>query len=839
MGVQHLWDLLAAAGLPARIEALVGKKCAIDASFWLSHCLASESNMRHGGDVIGVFFLRICYLLEKGIKPIFVFDGKPPVAKRKTLIKRRLLQNKRRINHNLLAFQALASQMRKVTNVCLKKTINNSPCPKGKKNILALEYEVNDTIIPKDLNLLTNDNADITTFAKDYVDNNSFNPSTSTKEINSKDIYDSHIPLGPLSVPKGLFNDTNCEGDPVSPGDFELNEKKLSSMARILKSTINLRNNEDDYYKLADKLKYEIMNKIREINRVDNRAKSIELKESISEYSKHQIESYIKDVAIMKEIEKLKRNISAHYPNAIKDELHHPTSNNLFIEEIYDYNSINFNRIKRKKRFMNNLNVITPPNFVHSEPKFPQKTLHTNGIFDESTFATDEEIFGDLISDVPNNDNNHSLSPKNGGSDEEFEVIEALDIPKQEYAGVICNINQVIPQKYESLLDCEDTIQDKALKPEYSNDGSSEEIYILSPKRTCIDETNKNDLRDANEVNNLLNIDHFPDSSMHGMLTCTGNSNIIQDYHDAIQKMLKLFGIPYIVAPSEAESQCAHLNESGACYAVITDDSDALVFGANRVLKNFYNSNIFEVYTSERLFSQLGIGRQELALIAIICGCDYTTGIKGVGIINALEIIKAYPTFNDLYEFRKWATSDCDLETAISDPCPLKKAYKEAHINYRIHWTFSSDFPNLEAYNLLLHPNITNEFKLSWVTPNIPAILTFMEKNSTLPKEEVECCINTLMTKKSQQFIIEDILPEICSSKNSLSSLKHVRRTLNTNLSSFRKLVSSLSTSSSSKRVMYINKPDYYVSKITSKRMLNSIISIKERCLKSKYSDSF
>lgn len=41
-----------------------------------------------------------------------------------------------------------------------------------------------------------------------------------------------------------------------------------------------------------------------------------------------------------------------------------------------------------------------------------------------------------------------------------------------------------------------------------------------------------------------------------------------------------MFGLPYIIAPMEAEAQCAWLNKEGLVDGVVTDDNDAFLFGA-------------------------------------------------------------------------------------------------------------------------------------------------------------------------------------------------------------------------------------------------------------------
>lgn len=75
---------MSAAGRKVDMQSLRGTRVAIDVSIWMIKIL-------HGMSKAGVNFenvhligilKRIMYLMEFGIKPVFVFDGPPPDLKR-------------------------------------------------------------------------------------------------------------------------------------------------------------------------------------------------------------------------------------------------------------------------------------------------------------------------------------------------------------------------------------------------------------------------------------------------------------------------------------------------------------------------------------------------------------------------------------------------------------------------------------------------------------------------------------------------------------------------------------------------------------------------------------
>ncbi len=125
---------------------------------------------------------------------------------------------------------------------------------------------------------------------------------------------------------------------------------------------------------------------------------------------------------------------------------------------------------------------------------------------------------------------------------------------------------------------------------------------------------------------------------------------------DDVIELLGLFGLPYVIAPMEAEAQCAKLETLGLVNGIITNDSDVFVFGGKRIYKNFFEERKYtEIYNANTLEDELGFKQETFIAMAELLGSDYALGIKGVGVVNATEIIAAFNgTHDGLKEFKTW-----------------------------------------------------------------------------------------------------------------------------------------------------------------------------------------
>jgi DNA excision repair protein ERCC-5 len=121
------------------------------------------------------------------------------------------------------------------------------------------------------------------------------------------------------------------------------------------------------------------------------------------------------------------------------------------------------------------------------------------------------------------------------------------------------------------------------------------------------------------------------------------------------QVLLRLFGIPYITAPMEAEAQCAALVELGLVEGIITDDSDVFLFGGARVYKNMFNqSKTVECFFLSDFARELGLDREQLVQLAYLLGSDYVEGLPGVGPVVAMELLKEFSGDDCLDQFKDW-----------------------------------------------------------------------------------------------------------------------------------------------------------------------------------------
>jgi 5'-3' exonuclease len=100
-------------------------------------------------------------------------------------------------------------------------------------------------------------------------------------------------------------------------------------------------------------------------------------------------------------------------------------------------------------------------------------------------------------------------------------------------------------------------------------------------------------------------------------------------------------GIPVICAPYEAETTASHLCCHGLVDAVLSDDTDVLVYGTPRFLTNLHGDTVTEIRASSVLES-LEMTLSQFRDFCIMCGTDYNKNIFRIGCEKSFRLMKKH-----------------------------------------------------------------------------------------------------------------------------------------------------------------------------------------------------
>lgn len=193
----------------------------------------------------------------------------------------------------------------------------------------------------------------------------------------------------------------------------------------------------------------------------------------------------------------------------------------------------------------------------------------------------------------------------------------------------------------------------------------------------------------------------------------------LEDYMvNGSKSLLALMGVPWVQAPSEGEAQAAYMAMRGDVWAAASQDYDALLFGAPRLIRNLSitgrrklpRKNVYvevkpEIVELNRVLEELAVTREQLVTIGILIGTDFNPdGVEGIGPKTALTLTKKHGR----------------LENILPN---LKKA----------------EFPvePKRIAEIFLDPEITPKYVLDWKSPDVEGTLDFLCKDHDFSRERV------------------------------------------------------------------------------------------------------
>ncbi|RLI66941.1 MAG: flap endonuclease-1 [Promethearchaeia archaeon] len=209
------------------------------------------------------------------------------------------------------------------------------------------------------------------------------------------------------------------------------------------------------------------------------------------------------------------------------------------------------------------------------------------------------------------------------------------------------------------------------------------------------------------------------------------SSKLTSEMIQESKELLVTLGIPVVDAAQDGESQAAYLVSTNKAWAVGSQDYDAFLFGAERVIRNLSMSRTRKVRSTtitvdlewlnlKKILEHTHLSREQLIDIGILVGVDFFPGIKGVGVKTAYKLVQEHQSLEAMLEKdieirHKKITDSLDINTM--------KAVKE----------------------IFLNPVVNNDIPpLKWKSPQVEKVREILVEKHNFNPERVDSGLNRL-----------------------------------------------------------------------------------------------
>lgn len=208
-------------------------------------------------------------------------------------------------------------------------------------------------------------------------------------------------------------------------------------------------------------------------------------------------------------------------------------------------------------------------------------------------------------------------------------------------------------------------------------------------------------------------------------------NRITPEMMEQCKKLVTLLGIPIVNSPCEAEAQCAELVKNDLAYATASEDMDSLTFGTNRLIRQLWAGTASTAgkkgikpteYILENALSELDLDMDQFTDLCILCGCDYADGIKGVGVVNALKLVREHGDLNKIVA--------------------VLKANKK--------YTVPEEYPVEKLRSMFFTPEVTpaKDITLKWTKPKEAELRKFLIEENQFDTKKFENGIARLVASR-------------------------------------------------------------------------------------------
>ncbi|MFW5865529.1 MAG: flap endonuclease-1 [Nanoarchaeota archaeon] len=211
------------------------------------------------------------------------------------------------------------------------------------------------------------------------------------------------------------------------------------------------------------------------------------------------------------------------------------------------------------------------------------------------------------------------------------------------------------------------------------------------------------------------------------------SSKVTSGMIEESKTLLRAFGIPCILAPSEGEAQAAFMVWRGDCDYVASQDFDCLMYGAPRVVRNLsigqrrkkinaltYKSIKPEILVLDEILDELDIDLEQLRLLSLLIGTDFNYGgIKGIGPKKGLDLVK---------EFKK----------------------RPEELFDHVAWSEQWDIDWREILHLISNMPTTSDYELEWTDIDRDCIIDLLVHKHEFSKERIISTLDDIQNVKRQ-----------------------------------------------------------------------------------------
>jgi len=209
------------------------------------------------------------------------------------------------------------------------------------------------------------------------------------------------------------------------------------------------------------------------------------------------------------------------------------------------------------------------------------------------------------------------------------------------------------------------------------------------------------------------------------MVYAQASSRLTDEMIEESKKLLEALGIPFVDAASEGEAQASFMVLKGDAFAVASQDSDSLLFGCPRLIRNLsitgrrklprkekwvdINPELIEL---EKVLKELEITREQLIILGMLVGTDYNPeGVAGFGPKKALKLVKEKKNLDNVLKEIEWVSEN--------DP----------H----------------EIYNFFLHPKVKENYEIQFGDIDKEKVKRIMVDEHDFSEERIESNLSKLL----------------------------------------------------------------------------------------------